>query len=226
MSSAESILQTYLGLLPASQEGGILRLLVELGIQVVGADEGSLLVLDEKSRSLLFAMTVGDRVSEKTLMGQRVPLGKGITGLAAATHEVQIGAPTYKDIRQTRRRGGPAGAPEAVIAAPMLIGDTLIGVITCVSFRKGKRFGADDARLYAGLASIAGVVVDQCRRLSAAGAGRGARAPLKALGEIGAIEREIAGSIARLSRTRPEALRCVAQILRSVERITLSSGGG
>jgi hypothetical protein len=221
MSSAESILQTYLGLLPASPEGGILRLLVELGIQVVGADEGSLLVLDEKSRSLLFAMTVGDRVSEKTLMGQRVPLGKGITGLAAATHEVQIGAPTYKDIRQTRRRGGPAGAPEAVIAAP-----TLIGVITCVSFRKGKRFGADDARLYAGLASIAGVVVDQCRRLSAAGAGRGARAPLKALGEIGAIEREIAGSIARLSRTRPEALRCVAQILRSVERITLSSGGG
>jgi len=59
-----------------------------------------------------------------------------------------------------------------VIAAPMLIGDTLIGVITCVSFKKGKRFGAGDARLYAGLASIAGVVVDQHRRLSPAGGKR------------------------------------------------------
>jgi len=212
MSSVKSILQTYLGLLPASPEGGILRLLVELGIQVVGADEGSLLVLDEKSRSLLFAMTVGDRASEKALRGQRVPLGKGITGLAAATHEVQIGAPTYKDVRQTRRRGGTAGAPEAVIAAPMLIGDTLIGVITCVSFKKGKRFGAGDARLYAGLASIAGVVVDQHRRLS--------RPRLKALGKTGMIEQEIAESIARLARKRPGALAHVAQILRSVERMS------
>ncbi len=219
MSNAESILQSYLGLLPASAESGVLRLLVELGIQVAGADEGSLLVLDEKSRSLRFAMTVGDRASEKALMGQRVPLGKGITGLAAATHEVQIGAPTYKDVRQTRRRGGPAGAPEAVIAAPMLIGDRLIGVITCVSFKKGKRFGAEDARLFAGLASIAGVVVDQHRRLSAGGA-------RKSLGQTGLIEREIAESVARLARKRPEALACVAQILKSVERLSLSSGGG
>jgi GAF domain-containing protein len=218
MKSEKSILQNYLGLPPVSPEGRVLRLLVELGIQVAGADEGSLLVLDEKSRSLLFAMTVGDRASEKALRGQRVPLGKGITGLAAATHEVQIGVPTYKDIRQTRRRGGAAGAPEAVIAAPMLIGDTLIGVITCVSFKKGKRFSAGDARLYAGLASIAGVVVDQRRRLSASG---GARPPLKALGEIGTIEQEIAQSIARLSRKRPGALAHVAQILRSVERISL-----
>ena len=221
MSNAKSILQTHLGLLPASPESGILRLLVELGIQVVGADEGSLLVLDEKSRSLLFAMTVGDRASEKALRGQRVPLGKGITGLAAATHEVQIGAPTYKDVRQTRRRGGPTGAPEAVIAAPMLIGDTLIGVMTCVSFKKGKRFGAGDARLYAELASIAGVVVDQHRRLSPAGGTR-----LKALGKTGMIEQEIAESVARLARKRPAALTYVAQILRSVERISLSSGGG
>jgi len=40
------------------------------------------------------------------------------------------------------------------------------------------------------------------------------------------IEREIAESIARLARRRPGALTHVAQILRSVERICLSSGGG
>ena len=58
--------------------------------------QGSLLVLDEKKKELVFAMTIGSRSSEMTLIGQRVPLGKGITGLAAQMREVQIGAPTFK----------------------------------------------------------------------------------------------------------------------------------
>jgi hypothetical protein len=42
------------------------------------------------------------------MMGQRVPLGMGITGLAAVTREVQVGAPTYRDIQ-----GGTLCAPGA-----------------------------------------------------------------------------------------------------------------
>ena len=59
MARVGAALATYLGISGSSQEGMILRLLIELGAQIVGAEEGSLLVHDEKRRELVFAMTIG-----------------------------------------------------------------------------------------------------------------------------------------------------------------------
>lgn len=90
-----SVLDTYLGITRESPEEKVLTLLIELGAQVVGAQEGSLLVVDESSQELVFAMTVGRGLAEKGLVGQRVPLGQGLVGLAAQTHQVEIGAPVF-----------------------------------------------------------------------------------------------------------------------------------
>jgi len=139
-------------------EQRVLRLLIELGAQVVGAAEGSLLVYDPEHRDLEFVMTVG---GASNLLGRRVPIGSGLTGLAAVTREVQIGAPTY-GVAQAE---SASKEPEAVIAAPMLVADDLVGVITAVSFQPGKRFSSRDGELYGRLAAVAGVVVDQGRRL-------------------------------------------------------------
>ena len=104
------------------------------------------------------------------------------------------------------------------MAAPMLIGDQLVGVITAVSFAEGKRFTSLDARLYAGLASIAGVVVDQKRRLNAFA--KEGEAP-RALGEAGRLEKDILDRVGRLVKHRPEALAQVAALLSSVESMVL-----
>ena len=136
----------YFDLDAESPELQVMRLLVELCGQVVGAEEGSLLVVDhtqDPPRELIFAMTVGSRQSEETLSGQRVPLGEGLAGIAAVTHEVQIGAPLYDGVQQAQRGEAPPGQPTAVIAAPMLIDDRLVGVITAVSFEAGKRFTSE-----------------------------------------------------------------------------------
>ena len=90
-----SVLNAYLGVASESSEEKVLRLLIELGAQFVEAQEGSLLVLDDESAELVFAMTIGSAASEKSLIDQRVPLGEGLVGLAAQTHEVQIGAPRF-----------------------------------------------------------------------------------------------------------------------------------
>lgn len=187
---------TYFGIKPESREERILRLVIETVVEGLGADEGSLLVADPEGGDLRFAMTAGDPESERTLIGQRVPLGQGITGLAAATHDVQIGAPTYTDVRQTERK---SGGPEAVLAAPMLIGDRLIGVVTAVSFAPGKRFDQGSARFAGRLATIAAVVVDQTTRLAAL-----ERAPEdeRAAGARAEIER----AIEEIARDNPEAL--------------------
>lgn len=164
----------YFGIEPESRDARILRLVVQTVVQGVDADEGSLLVAEPEAGDLYFAMTIGDAESEKTLLGQRVPMGQGLTGLAAATQEVQIGSPTFSDVKQTDRK---STGPEAVLAAPLVTGDRLIGVVTAVSFREGKRFTARDATFAGQLATIAAVLVDQTMRLAGA-PGEPARAAL------------------------------------------------
>jgi GAF domain-containing protein len=211
MSGIESLLQRYLSIPPQSTTENTLRLLIRMGLLVSDADEGSLLVLDRAAGDLRFAMTIGPLDAEAALLGQRVPLGKGITGLAAATLEVQIGAPTYKDIHQSEQLGG--GEPNAVMAAPMLAGEELIGVLTAVSFRADKRFTTQDGRLFGGFAAIAGVVVDQAQRLARAAEGT---APDGA-------EAMIAGAVARILQARPNDAGVVVALLASIERLVVGA---
>ncbi len=211
----DDLLTTYLGILPQTSEETVLRLLIETGARAVGADEGSLLVLDEEAKELAFLMTLGSEEAEAALKGQRVPLGKGITGLAASTLEVQIGAPTFKDIKQTESDTSE-GEPEAVMAAPMLVAEQLIGVITAVSFEQGKRFTSADADLYARFAGIAALVVDQNRRL--------AGHKSKAMGATGAQEADILDALSRIIARRPETLEQLAAILTAFEAVALAGG--
>lgn len=225
MNGGTSLLSTFLGVRPQTSEESVLRLLIELGAKTVAADEGSLLVVDEESDSLVFAMTVGSDESEMTLVGQSVPMGKGITGLAAQTLEVQVGAPSFKDVKQSERRGGEEGVPEAVMAAPMLVGEKLVGVLTAVSFAQGKRFNSADAQTFAGFAAIAGLVVEQRHRLNAYEAEGGE--PPKALERTAELQREIMASVARIVQKAPmddqAALKNVLAVLGGLE--TLMAAG-
>ena len=117
--ASEELLEEYLGLLQATPEAAALRQIVELGIEVIGADEGSLLVMDaDVGRS---AVRHDGRRIRKNIARPARPIGSGITGLAAATRQVQVGAPVYKDVAQTERL---SEGPESVIAAPVLLGRT------------------------------------------------------------------------------------------------------
>ena len=59
-AAADSLLTRYLGILPSTPEEKILRMLIEIGCEVVGGEGGSLLVPDEDGKALHFVMTVGD----------------------------------------------------------------------------------------------------------------------------------------------------------------------
>lgn len=214
---SEALLAEYLGLLPATPEAAALQQIVEIGVGVIQADEGSLLVMDADAGDLRFAMTVGTGDSEKTLLGQQVPIGSGITGLAAATRQVQVGAPIYKDVAQTERL---SEGPESVIAAPMLLGEVVVGVLTAVTFKKGRIFNSQEAVLYARFARLAALLVEQTRRLKVRG---GEGPPARALGGMARLEQEVLGRMQRIVAERPGALGPIARILEAVEEI--SAGG-
>jgi GAF domain-containing protein len=219
MVPKQHVLSSYLGISPRTPEGTVLRLLVELGIESVAADEGSLLVLDRRANELVFAMTAGASQSEKTLQGQRVPVGKGLVGLAAATGDVQIGAPKFKDVRQRKRAGKTDGHPSAVLAAPMLVQDQVVGVITAAGFDPHKRFTQRDASVYAKIAAVAGVVVEQHRQLRAVERIQRRRPPGKALSPHERQRIRIVDYVSRLARRHSDRLADIAAMLKAIDAV-------
>lgn len=211
MNGVDAALEAHLAIAAQSPEASILRLLVELGIQVVDGDEGSLLVLDAREHELVFSMVVtqDERSERSPLLGRRVPVGKGLTGLAAVTREVQIGAPTY--VVGQEDKGG--SGPQAVLAAPMLVRDECVGVLTAVSFRPGKRFHSRDAAIYGRLAAVAGVIVQQRRALSTA------ERTLSEREANSGFEQRVSRSLARIARVAPAAMGAVADAIEAIERV-------
>lgn len=138
------------------------KLLISLGIKLLQADEGSLLIFNKEKRELQFAATVGNEVNE-ILIGKTVPVGKGITGMAALTGEIQTAS---------RANGGDFfavqddGTPNSVIAAPIMIEDELIGVITAVSFDYNKIFSTADCQNFSLLTQLGAVLITQEQALA------------------------------------------------------------
>jgi len=216
VSEHQTALATYLGISSSGPEADVLEMLIDFGVHVVGGEEGSLLVYDEQAQDLVLAMTTAPEERATRLLGQRLPLGTGLTGLAAATHEVQIGTPTYA-LPEAREGLGIPKPAESVLAAPMLLDEKLVGVITAVSYDPEKRFGPDDARLYAYAASIAAVVVEQHGTI--AGYAAMADEGLSALEDMrgNAAMKSIIASVSRLAKTAD--LDAVAGMLRAVEQL-------
>lgn len=220
MPDSSDILWASWGLSDPARCESAFRLLIELGAQIVGADEGSLLVLEPEpengARHLIFAMTLGNAESEKKLLGLKVPVGEGITGRAALTREVQVGYPVYT-LKNGKNNGeAPEGDTKVIMAAPMLIEDDLIGVITAVSFNPAKVFTAEHAKLYGRLAAAAAIIVDQQHRLEALGT---PNSQLPALTERERGEREIIRLALSMGRNHPERLLDTARLMGIVERL-------
>lgn len=203
----------YFGIVPESPDASLLRLVLSAAVDAIGADEGSLMLRDKASGDLRFAMTVGDPDREAKLIGERVPIGKGVVQLAVATQEVQVGAPTFRDLKQTERE---TGGPEAVIAAPMISASDVMGVLTGVTFKNGKRFGESDARLYGKLATVAAVLIEQHQRLS----GMEGRRAILATGTSPKHNQELSTidqALSRIAARNPEMLSQIAAIVANIE---------
>jgi len=208
--TSDELLERYFGLVQGGRLGFAVRSALEAAVATVGAEEGSLLAHDEAADDLCFVMTVGNPESERTLLAQRVPLGQGITGLAAAKGEVQVGAPVFKDVKQSERL---SVGPEAVQAAPPLVGEELLGVITAVSFVAGRRFGAREAELFERTAQVIAALIE-----TAVASGGGSAVPA-AYGAAARREEEVLERLRQILRRDPKALDAVESLVTAVERL-------
>lgn len=215
----DSAAWSALGLLDSRSVRFAMDQLVRAGLGVLGADQGSLLLAEPRAKRLRFAMVVDAREDAAppgapggNLVGSTVPYGEGITGMAALTRDVQSAAAA--DGASFYRVEGD-GSPSAVLAAPLLSGDRLLGVLTAVSFDRRKVFSPDEARLYGIFANVAAVVVEQQRRLellSSAGSSAAVPGPEQ-------DERALVEAVLAFVRARPGRAAALGALLADLDRL-------
>ena len=200
--------------------------IIGVGIRILGADEGSLLVAEPDGKNLRFAMVAGPDgempggLAGESIVGKSIPIGEGVTGMAAMTHDVQTASAAGGAGAEAFRRVRGDGTPNAVLAAPMLLGDMLVGVLTAVSFDRRKAFSSEQARTYGMLANIAATVVDQQRRLERVAAhdgGDGAKGTAGAAVAPESAEEALVGQVLAIAGKRPQRLDALKGILSALE---------
>jgi GAF domain-containing protein len=131
-------------------EAELMELLSEVlrnALQTIGASDGSLLVLDEDSDELVFVITHGE-TAKKQLAWQRLPPGEGIAGWVAKNRRATIVNDVQADDRFYPAMDLELGFKTlSVLAAPIIGGGRVLGVIEMLNKKKDKLFSVGDQTL-------------------------------------------------------------------------------
>ena len=139
----------------------VLQLLDDLlasALAVVGASDGSLLLLDEETNELVFAVVRGQ--AHERLRGYRLPPGRGIAGWVAANREPQIVHDAHTDPRFFPGVDETLGFETHTLACvPLMDGNRVLGVIEAVNKTTDRDFSAQDHDLLLVVAMLASVAL-------------------------------------------------------------------
>jgi GAF domain-containing protein len=115
--------------------------------QAINAKDGSLLVLDEDTDELVFVITKGDIPSED-LIWRRIPQGEGVAGWVVREQRPTIVNNPQADDRFWDTLDGELGfSTDSILAAPILGGGRVLGVVEVLNKHDGLQFSAQDQAL-------------------------------------------------------------------------------
>lgn len=134
----------------------LLEVILEKAIRAINAEDGSLLVPDDTTNELVFAMARGQTPNE-ALVGRRVPAGKGVASWVYQNRRAAIVNNAAADERFY------AGIDDefhykthCLLAAPLIGGGRVIGVIEVINKREGKLFSIGNQTLLSVMCRFAG----------------------------------------------------------------------
>ncbi|MGA2090828.1 MAG: ATP-binding protein [Endomicrobiales bacterium] len=139
----------------------LLRKVMSYATAVVDAETSSLLLYDESTRELYFALALTDK--ESALKKIRLPLGKGIAGVVAQTRVTRIANDVSQDPSWTADADSKTSfTTRSVLAVPLVCRDRLLGVVEAINRKEGI-FSDEDARMLEAFAGQAAVAIDNAR---------------------------------------------------------------
>lgn len=142
----------------------VLQRVVVLSMQTVGAMSGSIIVMDEAGRPIESAIITGDQLHNHTTQRLQVTLEKGLAGWVARHRQTVLIRDTNQDKRWISQKyaGDEEIGSKSVVSAPLLVRDSLIGVITLVHRTPGF-FTKEHLALVQAIADQAGIAVLNAR---------------------------------------------------------------
>jgi len=122
----------------------VLNKAVKLSLEIVGADGGTIFILDKEENVLMPLLTVDDSHAD-AINSIRLKPGQGLTGWVAETGVGLISNHSENDPRSIQVPGTPI-EPESLICAPLTWSGEVIGVITLRN-STGKAFAQEDLEI-------------------------------------------------------------------------------
>jgi signal transduction protein with GAF and PtsI domain len=134
----------------------LLDTILEKAIRAIDAEDGSLLVPDDSTNELVFAMVRGESPNE-ALVGRRVPAGKGVVSWVFQNRRAAIVNNAAADERFYRGVDNDINyKTHSLLAAPLIGGGRVIGVIEVINKREGKLFSIGNQTLLSVMCRFAG----------------------------------------------------------------------
>ena len=162
----------------ASEMGNVTRLLqliTETAVQLLTAEAGSLLLVDEETDALEFRVVVGG--GGQDLVGTRLPAGSGLAGATVQRGEpIIVNDPSrdsrwYGDLRSSDGDDDavnddstvPTFRSGAILPVPLMAGGRAIGVLQVLNKQDGSIFVEEDAEMLATFAGQAAIAIENAR---------------------------------------------------------------
>lgn len=138
------------------------RRAMEAATQLMKAEVGSLLIIDEEKHQLYFEVALGDQ--EETLKTITLDMGEGIAGWVAQNGEPLIVNDPEKDPRFYKGVNGKTGfKTQNLICVPVKIKEKVIGVLEAINKQGGENFDQNDISLFTSLADLVAIALDNAR---------------------------------------------------------------
>jgi signal transduction histidine kinase/CheY-like chemotaxis protein len=141
----------------------VLNKVLERASALLGATGGELAIYHEAERELEI---VANHAMGADAVGSRMRIGEGAMGRAAATGQPLV-IPVYQEWEH-RSISYTGDMVQSAMAAPLTIGDRLVGVIATVHSDPGRAFTDEDLRLLNAFAPQAAVAIENARLYAAA----------------------------------------------------------
>jgi HD-GYP domain-containing protein (c-di-GMP phosphodiesterase class II) len=142
----------------ARDEEGLLQLLVEGVVESVDARTAYLVGVDEETGDFVTRAAAGEAAEE--VRTRRIPLGEGVPGLAARERRPII-LPDRDAVDSTNGAEGAGLSPGTIMAAPLLQGESLHGVLIVEDRRDGGKFDEEELGILSNLTTLAAVALGQ-----------------------------------------------------------------
>lgn len=141
----------------------LLESVVEAAARILNAKAASIALVDEQAQELEFRVSF-DQSGGHSVIGMRFPIDQGIAGQVAMTGQPMAVSNVQQDARFNQEFAESTGyIPKAILAAPLLLGQRVIGVMEVLDKNGAPSFDLQDMELLTIFARQAAIAIDQAQ---------------------------------------------------------------